>query len=190
VIDVKKPWQTYTMVEALKKFAGIDAEKLNLEDMKKLCEQHKLEVRANPTKGQLIQAFFEEFVEEKLIQPTFITHHPIESTPLCKPCREHHLREHFIERFEPFIAGMEVANAYSELNDPILQRKLLEEQAIQLRAGSEEAHPMDEDFVQAIEYGMPPTGGVGIGIDRMTMILTNNPSIRDVIFFPFMGKQS
>jgi lysyl-tRNA synthetase class 2 len=188
-IDVKKPWQTYTMVEALKKFAGIDAEKVTMDDMKKLCQQHAIEVAQNPTKGQLLQALFEELVEDKLIQPTFITHHPIESTPLCKPCREHHLKEHYIERFEPFIAGMEIANAYSELNDPVLQRKLLEEQAKQLRGGAEEAHPMDEDFVQAIEYGMPPTGGVGIGIDRMTMILTNNPSIRDVLFFPFMGKQ-
>jgi lysyl-tRNA synthetase class 2 len=186
VIDVKKPWQTYTMVEALKKFAGIDAEKVTMDDMKKLCQQHKLEVAANPTKGQLLQALFEELVEDKLLQPTFITHHPIESTPLCKPCREPHMKEHYIERFEPYIAGMEIANAYSELNDPVLQRKLLEEQAQQLRAGSEEAHPMDEDFVQAIEYGMPPTGGVGIGIDRMAMIITNNPSIRDVLFFPFM----
>jgi lysyl-tRNA synthetase class 2 len=186
VIDVKKPWQTYTMVEALKKFAGIDSEKLTMQDMSKLCQQHRLEVAANPTKGQLIQALFEELVEDKLVQPTFITHHPIESTPLCKPCREHHLKEHYIERFESYIAGMEMSNAYSELNDPVLQRTLLEAQAKELRAGSEEAHPMDEDFVQAIEYGMPPTGGVGMGIDRMTMVLTNNPSIRDVLFFPFM----
>ncbi len=189
VIDVKKPWQTYTMVESLKKFAGIDAEKLTMQDMNKLCQQHAIKVAQNPSKGQLIQSLFEELVEEKLIQPTFITHHPIESTPLCKPCREHHLREHYIERFEPFIVGMEIANAYSELNDPVLQRQFLEEQAQQLRAGTEEAHPMDEDFVQAIEYGMPPTGGVGIGIDRMAMIITNSPSIRDVLFFPFMGKQ-
>jgi lysyl-tRNA synthetase class 2 len=188
IIDVKKPWQEYTMVESLKKFAGIDADKLTMADMNKLCTEHTIEVMQNPTKGQLIQAMFEEFVEEKLVQPTFITHHPIESTPLCKPCREPHLKEHYIERFEPFIAGMEIANAYSELNDPVLQRKLLEDQANQLRAGEEEAHPMDEDFVQAIEIGMPPTGGIGIGIDRMIMILTNNPSIRDVLFFPFMGK--
>jgi lysyl-tRNA synthetase class 2 len=186
IIDVKKPWASYTMNEALKKFAGIDSENLSLEDLNKLCMQHRLEVAANPTKGQLMQALFEELVEDKLIQPTFITHHPIESTPLCKPCREPHLSGHYIERFEPFIAGMEIANAYSELNDPVIQRRLLEEQAKQLRAGSEEAHPMDEDFIQAIEYGMPPTGGVGIGIDRMTMIITNNPSIRDVLFFPFM----
>ncbi|MEM3154980.1 MAG: lysine--tRNA ligase [Candidatus Woesearchaeota archaeon] len=186
IIDVKKPWQSYTMAEALKKFAGIDSDKLTKEDMNKLCLQHKLEVEHNYSKGQLMQALFEELVEEKLIQPTFITHHPIESTPLCKECREPHMKEHFIERFEPFIAGMEVANAYSELNDPVKQRKLLEEQANQLRGGEEEAHPMDEDFVQAIEYGMPPTGGLGMGIDRMVMILTNNPSIRDVLFFPFM----
>ena len=186
IIDVKKPWASYTMNEALKKFAGIDSENLSVEDLGKLCMQHRLEVAANPTKGLLIQALFEELVEEKLIQPTFITHHPIESTPLCKPCREPHLSAHYIERFEPFIAGMEIANAYSELNDPVKQRMLLEEQGRQLRAGSLEAHPMDEDFIQAIEYGMPPTGGVGIGIDRMTMLITNNPSIRDVLFFPFM----
>jgi len=186
VIDVKKPWQSYTMTEALKKFAGIDADKVSFEDMKKLCQQHRVEVALNPTKGNLLQALFEELVEDKLIQPTFITHHPVETTPLCKKCREPHMNELFIERFEPFIAGMEIANAYTELNDPIHQRKLLEEQAKQLRAGEEEAHPMDEDFVQAIEYGMPPTGGVGIGIDRMAMLLTNNPSIRDVLFFPFM----
>ncbi len=189
MIDVKKPWQTYTMAESLKKFAGIDADKLTIHDMSKLCAQHRLKVAENSSKGQLMQALFEELVEEKLIQPTIITHHPVESTPLCKPCREPHMKEHFIERFEPFIAGMEIANAYSELNDPVLQRKLLEDQAQQLRAGSEDAHPMDEDFIQAIEYGMPPAGGLGIGIDRMIMLLTNNASIRDVLFFPFMGKQ-
>lgn len=188
MIDVKKPWASYTMVEALQKFAGIDAEKLTEKDLNKLCAQHRIELEQNPTKGQLIQALFEELVEEKLIQPTFITHHPTESTPLCKQCREPHLSGHFIERFEPFVAGMEIANAYSELNDPIKQRELLEDQAKQLRAGAEEAHPMDEDFIQAIEYGMPPTGGMGFGVDRMIMILTNNPSIRDVIFFPFMKK--
>ena len=185
-IDVKKPWASYTMVEAIQKFAGIDCEKVSADDLKKLCIQHKIEVQENMTKGNLIQALFEDLVEEKLIQPTFITHHPLESTPLCKQCREPHLNEHFIERFEPYIAGMEIANAYSELNDPVKQRKLLEDQAKQLRAGSEEAHPMDEDFVQAIEYGMPPAGGIGFGIDRMIMIITNNPSIRDVLFFPFM----
>jgi len=186
MIDVKKPWESYTMAEALHKFAGIDVEKVTMDDMKKLCAQHRVEVEANPTKGMLLQALFEELVEDKLIQPTFITHHPIESTPLCKTCREPHFNEHYIERFEPFIAGMEIANAYSELNDPVKQRELLEAQAKALRAGSEEAHPMDEDFIQCIEYGMPPTGGVGIGIDRMAMLILNKPSIRDVLFFPFM----
>src|SRR3989344_4734719 len=185
-IDVKKPWASYTMVEALQKFAGIDAEKLTEADLNKLCVQHRVEVNNNPTKGQLIQALFEELVEKKLVQPTFITHHPTESTPLCKQCREPHLSGQFIERFEPYIAGREIGNAYSELNDPVKQRELLEDQANQLRAGAEEAHPMDEDFVQSIEYGLPPTGGMGFGIDRMIMIITNNASIRDVIFFPFM----
>jgi lysyl-tRNA synthetase class 2 len=185
-IDVKKPWATYTMAESLKKFAGIDADKVTREDMHKLCKQHRLDVQEHYSKGQLLQALFEELVEDKLIQPTFITHHPVESTPLCKSCREPHMKEHYIERFEPFIAGMEIANAYSELNDPVRQRELLEHQAKELKAGSEEAHPMDEDFIQAIEYGLPPTGGLGMGIDRMIMILTNNPSIRDVLFFPFM----
>ncbi|MBI2147570.1 lysine--tRNA ligase [Candidatus Woesearchaeota archaeon] len=187
MIDVKKPWKSYTVIEALDHFAGIKgAFSLSEKKLAALCKQHKADIPDSASKGQMIQALFEELVEHKLIQPTFITHHPIESTPLCKPCREEPLSKHFIERFEPFIAGMEIANAYSELNDPVLQRTLLEGQAQQLRAGSEEAHPMDEDFVQAIEHGMPPTGGVGIGIDRMTMILTNNTSIRDVIFFPFM----
>jgi lysyl-tRNA synthetase class 2 len=186
VIDVKKPWAEYTMEDALKKFAGIDSNKLTIDDLNKLCVQHKLEVLENPSKGQLMQALFEELVEDKLIQPTIITHHPVESTPLCKQCREPQFSQHFVERFEPFLAGMEIANAYSELNDPVRQRKLLEDQAKELKKGEEEAHPMDEDFVQAIEYGMPPAGGLGVGIDRMIMIITNNPSIRDVLFFPFM----
>lgn len=185
-IDLKRPWQRYTMVEAIKKFADIDVEKLTDKDLFELRITYKLEIAGEVTRGKMIQALFEELVEEKLIQPTFITHHPVESTPLCKPCREHPLQ--FVERFEPFIAKMEIGNAYSELNDPILQRKLLEDQAKELNEGSQEAHPMDEDFIQAIEYGMPPTGGLGIGIDRMVMILTNQASIRDVLLFPFMKK--
>ena len=184
-IELKKPWQSYTMVESINKFGGIDVRALNDEELVKLIDKHKLKIEGEHTRGRIIQALFEELVEEKLIQPTFITHHPIESTALCKPCRE---PEHagFVERFEPFIAGMEIANAYSELNDPLLQRELFERQAALLRQGLEEGNPLDEDFLEAIETGMPPTGGVGIGIDRMTMILTGQSSIRDVLFFPFM----
>ena len=185
-IDLQRPWQRYSMVESIKKFADVDVEKLSDEDLFNLRTTYRLEVDGDITRGKMIQALFEELVESKLIQPTFITHHPIESTPLCKPCRKH--PSQFVERFEPFIAGMEIANAYSELNDPILQRKLLEDQAKKLSEGNAESNPMDEDFIQAIEYGMPPTGGLGIGIDRMVMILTNQASIRDVLFFPFMKK--
>jgi lysyl-tRNA synthetase class 2 len=183
-IDVKKPWQEYTMVQALKKFGEVDVENMSDEDLLDLADSYNIEMPKR-TRGWAINGLFEELVEDKLIQPTLITHHPVETTPLCKHCR-HHPESHFIERFEPFIAGMEIANAYSELNDPVLQRKYLEEQAAELSKGSEEAHPMDEDFIQAVEYGMPPTGGIGIGIDRMCMIILNQPSIRDVIFFPFM----
>jgi len=183
-IDVKKPWQEYTMVEALKKFGDVDAEGMNEEDLLNLADSHGIEMTQR-TRGWAINGLFEELVEDKLIQPTLITHHPVETTPLCKHCR-HHPEAHFIERFEPFIAGMEIANAYSELNDPVLQRKYLEEQAKELSEGSSESHPMDEDFTQAIEYGLPPTGGIGIGIDRMCMIILNQTSIRDVLFFPFM----
>lgn len=178
-INVKKPWKAYTMIEAINEFGEVDVEALD--DKGLLARVPKKELLPpKPTRGELIIALFEQLVEEKLIQPTFITHHPLESTPLCKPCRDHPA---LVERFEPFICGMEVGNAYSELNDPVLQRRLLEEQA---RGRKEWAEEFDEDFVQAIEYGMPPTGGLGMGIDRMVMLLTNSPSIRDVIFFPFM----
>lgn len=176
-LDFKKPWKSYTMIGAIKELGGVDVEKLD--DKQLLAAVPRKELLApKPTRGMIIQALFEQLVEEKLIQPTFITHHPVESTPLCKPCREH---PGLVERFEPFAAGMELANAYSELNDPVLQRTLLEGQS-----KGEWSDQTDEDFIQAIEYGMPPTGGLGIGIDRMVMLLTNSASIRDVLFFPFM----
>jgi len=186
-INFKKPWQEYTMVDSIKKFASIDVEKLSDKELSALMKDVKVKVPVKPSRGEMIQALFEDKVEHELIQPTFITHHPIESTPLCKQCRIH--PDKWVERFEPFAMGMELANAYSELNDPQRQRMLLEDHAKQLKKGAEEASPMDEDFVQAIEFGMPPTGGLGIGIDRMVMLLTGQTSIRDVILFPFMKSE-
>jgi len=132
----------------------------------------------------LIQAIFEAKCEEHLIQPTFIIDHPIETTPLCKTLRNGN--QEFVERFEPYINGWEIGNAYSELNDPILQKRLLLEQVERGRGGEKETHPMDDDFINALEYGMPPTSGVGVGFDRLVMLFTNSPSIRDVILFPLL----
>ncbi len=182
-IDLTKPWKKYTMYDAIKRFAGIEVEALKEEELIKKIPNPSL-LPEKPERWQLITELFDQLVQPKLVQPCFITHHPKESTPLCKYCRYH--PELFVERFEPFICGMEVGNAYSELNDPILQKELLLKQAEQLKKGQVHAHPYDEDFVRAIEVGMPPTGGLGLGIDRMVMLLTNQPSIRDVIFFPFM----
>jgi lysyl-tRNA synthetase class 2 len=175
-IDFAKKWRRITMVDALEEFGGVNVDDMSDDELKELAEQYKIVFEGEVTRGVVISALFEEMVESKLIQPTFIINHPVESTPLCKPLRTGDSK--FVERFEPFIAGMEVGNAYSELNDPILQRKFLMEQARE--------YPMDEDFVEAIETGMPPTGGVGLGIDRMVMILTDQKSIRDVILFPTM----
>ncbi len=182
-IDLKKPWARMTMSDAVKKYTGEDIDKMSEEDAKELIAKYGLEIEGAPAKWKIIDELFKKEVEQHLIQPTFITHHPKETTPLCKQCRKHSDK---IERFEPFINGWEIGNAYSELNDPIKQRELLEEQAEQLRGGAAEAHPMDEEFIQAMECGMPPTGGLGLGIDRMIMLLTNSASIRDVIFFPTM----
>lgn len=183
LIDLKKPWQRLTMLDSLKKYAKIDIEKHTDRELKELLNKNHIELKKEFSRGNAIQALFEELVEENLINPVFITDHPKETTALCKGKRGNPL---LIERFEPFINGMEMGNAYSELNDPIIQRQLLEEQAKQLKAGDEEANPADEDFLEAIEVGMPPTGGLGIGIDRLIMILTNQPSIRDALLFPFM----
>lgn len=184
-IDVKKPWKEYTMRGALKEIGGVDSEKMNDDELRAACKENKVEIEEGASREMMIQELFEALCEDKLIQPTIITEHPVESTPLCKQMRGDKTGK-WVERFEPYIACMEVGNAYSELNDPIVQRKLLEDQAAKLKGGDEESHPMDEDFIEAIEVGMPPTGGIGISIDRMAMLMTNNPSIRDVIFFPFM----
>ncbi|MBI2499431.1 lysine--tRNA ligase [Candidatus Woesearchaeota archaeon] len=183
VIDLKKPWKVMTMKEAIKKYVNINVDKLMDKELIEVLDKNNIEYRKGCSSGMAIYLIFDKLVSEKIIQPTFIIEHPIETTPLCKQSRKD---PKLVERFEPFIGGFEVANGYSELNDPIIQRKLLEEQAKQLRGGDEEANPMDEDFIEAIETGMPPTGGVGIGIDRMMMLLCGKDSIKDVILFPFM----
>ena len=170
------------MKGALKEYAHLDVDTMSDEDIKGLLDQHKIEYRYDMTKGLLINQLF-KIVEEKLTQPVFIIDHPKETTPLCKLHRKHH---DMIERFEPYINGWEIGNAYSELNDPIRQRYLLEEQAKELRAGLEESNPMDEDFCVAVDYGMPPMSGLGLGIDRMVMLMTDSASIRDILFFPTM----
>ena len=183
LIDFKLPWERMTMKESIKKYGKIDVDKCGYKELVELKRKYKLDVDDKAPRGLFIQALFEELVEPKIVNPIFITEHPKETTPLCKGSRSD---KELIERFEAFAGGMELANGYSELNDPVLQKELLESQAIRLRKGDEEAHPMDEDFIKAMEYGMPPTGGVGIGIDRLTMVLTGSESIKDVILFPFM----
>lgn len=190
IIDFKAPWQRLTMKEALKKYGNLDVEKLSDDQMRTLltesghCDTHKLKGMG---RGLLIAALFAVKCEHHLIQPHHIIDHPIETTPLCKPHRNATERkEGLVERFESFIMGQEICNAYSELNDPVLQRKLFEKQTERRDAGDEEASPIDEEFIEAICQGMPPTGGIGIGIDRLVMMLTNEHSIRDVLFFPLM----
>ena len=187
-IDFKKPWKRMTMAEAIKKFAGIDVLKMNEKELKEFVKKNHVEIKYESW-GWMVQGVFEHFCEEKLEQPIFITDHPVETTPLCKLHRNDKTNR-LIERFEPFCMGTELANAYTELNDPIMQRKLLEEQQKMLKEGNDEANPLDEDFINAIETGMPPTGGLGIGIDRMVILLTGQESIRDVILFPFMRIES
>ncbi|HLD00497.1 MAG TPA: lysine--tRNA ligase [Candidatus Nanoarchaeia archaeon] len=180
-IDFKTPWRRLTMLEAIKVYAGLDIKNMSADKIKIIVQDKKIKYEGEFTWGLGVQLLFEELVEDKLIQPVHIIDHPKETTPLCKPSR---YDPRLIERFESFCLGMEISNAYSELNDPILQRVLLEEQSQQLRGGVEEAHPMDEDFVRAMEYGLPPAGGLGFGIDRMAVILTGVDAIRDVILFP------
>jgi lysyl-tRNA synthetase class 2 len=185
-LDFKAPWKRMTMLEAIKVHGGLDLSTLSREDVLDIVSEKGIDYEGDFTWGLGVQLLFEELVEDKLIQPVHIIDHPKESTPLCKVHRDD---PRLIERFESFCLGAELCNAYSELNDPILQRQLLEEQAAQLRAGSEESHPMDEDFVNAIEFGMAPTGGLGFGVDRMAIMLTGVESIRDVILFPTMRPQ-
>jgi lysyl-tRNA synthetase class 2 len=181
-IEVKKPWTRITMKDAIKQHAKIDVDKMDDEELQTVMRNYNVEMEGDYCRGIAIELLFEELVENKLVQPTFIIDYPKESTALCKPKRG---SKELIERFEAFMCGMEIGNAYSELNDPILQRKTFEDQA-KMKECDDEAHPIDHEFVQAMEYGMPPMGGLGVGIDRLVMLLTDSASIRDVILFPFM----
>ena len=190
IIDVKAPWKRVTMIDSIKIYGGIDVDALSAKEMKDLLlKKGDLDPEGikTATRGRLIAALFEEFAESHLIQPHHIIDHPIETTPLCKLHRDPKSRDKkLVERFESFILGGEICNAYTELNDPELQRELLLEQAEKKEAGDEEAHPLDEEFIEAICQGMPPTGGFGIGIDRMVMLFAKAITIKDVLFFPLM----
>jgi lysyl-tRNA synthetase class 2 len=182
-IDFAGPYRRLTMFDSIKEYTGIDVSELDEEGLRKVCGQLKIEVDASMGKGKLIDEIFGAKVEANLIQPTYITDYPIEMTPLAK---KHRSKPGLVERFELFVNGKEIANAYTELNDPIDQRERFEEQLKLAARGDDEAMAMDEDFLRALEYGMPPTSGLGIGIDRLTMLLTDNTTIQEVLFFPQM----
>ena len=184
MIDLGKPFERITMLDAVKKYAGVDFNEIHsTEEAKKVADEHHVEYEERHEKGDILNLFFEEFVEEKLIQPTFVMDHPVEISPLTKRKPEN---PDYVERFELFIYGREMCNAYSELNDPIDQRTRFAAQEAAFAAGDEEANHTDEDFLNALDIGMPPTGGIGYGIDRLVMLLTNPPAIRDVLLFPTM----
>ncbi len=183
-IDITPPWERMDMADAVKKYTGVDFSKIDRdEEARKIAKAKGLEVKPSMTRGHIISEMFEEFVEQHLIQPIFITGHPVEISPLAKRNPDD---PRITNRFEAFINTWELANAFSELNDPIDQRKRFEDQEKQKESGDEEAHPMDTDFINAIEVGLPPTGGLGIGIDRMIILYTDQPSIRDILLFPTM----
>lgn len=190
-IDLGKPFERLTMIDAIKKYTGIDFEQIKTtEEAKNLADKKNVHYEVHHERGDIINLFFEEFVEEHLIQPTFIMDHPVEVSPLTKRKPD---KPELVERFELFIYAREMCNAYSELNDPIDQRERFKAQEAALAAGDEEANTTDEDFLNALEIGMPPTGGIGYGIDRLVMLLTNSPAIRDVLLFPTMktlGKEN
>ncbi|OUQ49930.1 lysine--tRNA ligase [Lachnoclostridium sp. An118] len=183
-MDLGKPFERITMIDAVKKYAGVDWNEVKTtEDARRLADEHHVEYEERHKKGDILSLFFEEFAEEHLIQPTFVTDHPIEISPLTKKKPDN---PDYVERFEFFMNGWEMANAYSELNDPIDQRERFKAQEELLAQGDEEANTTDEDFLNALEIGMPPTGGIGFGIDRMCMLLTDSAAIRDVLLFPTM----
>ena len=183
-MDLSKPFERITMVDAVKKYAGVDFNEIHtLEEARAIAKEKHVEFEERHKKGDILSLFFEEFVEEHLIQPTFVMDHPIEISPLTKKKPDN---PEYVERFEFFMNGWEMANAYSELNDPIDQRERFAAQEALLAAGDDEANHTDEDFLNALSIGMPPTGGIGFGIDRMVMMMTNSPAIRDVLLFPTM----
>lgn len=187
-LDLDKPFERITMKQAVKRYAEVDFDELEtLDDVRKCAKDHHIKYEEHHLKGDIMNLFFEEYCEDKLIQPTFLTGHPVEISPLAKRDPKN---PGYTERFELFIIGREYANAFSELNDPIDQRGRFERQSQLRAAGDEEATPPDEDFLNALEYGMPPTGGLGIGIDRLAMMLTDSASIRDVLLFPTMKPES
>ena len=183
-MDLGKPFERITMIDAVKKYSGVDFKQIStLEEARKIADEKGVEYEKHHKKGDILNLFFETFVEEHLIQPTFLMDHPVEISPLTKKKPEN---PDYVERFEFFMNGWEMANAYSELNDPIDQRERFKAQEELLAQGDEEANRTDEDFLNALEIGMPPTGGIGFGIDRMCMLLTDSPAIRDVLLFPTM----
>jgi lysyl-tRNA synthetase class 2 len=183
IIDFKAPFKRVTMFDSIKEFTGIDISNMEEAELREVCKKLHIDVAGNIGKGKLIDEIFGAKCEGNYIQPTFITDYPVEMSPLTKKHRTH---AGLVERFELMVNGKELANAYSELNDPIDQRERFEEQAKLMERGDDEAMFIDHDFLRALEYGMPPTAGIGIGIDRLVMIMTNNPSIQDVLFFPQM----
>ncbi|MEA3448461.1 MAG: lysine--tRNA ligase [Bacteroidota bacterium] len=186
-IDFKRPWKRYTMFEAIEKFNGIDISKMDEQALKETAGKLDVDIDNSMGKGKIIDEIFGETVEKKLVQPTFIMDYPIEMSPLAK---KHRTKDGLVERFEAVCNGKEICNAYTELNDPVDQRQRFEEQLLLAKRGDEEAMMLDEEFIKAIEVGMPPTAGLGIGVDRLTMIMTNSHSIQDVIFFPQMKQEA
>ena len=186
-MDLGKPFRRITMVDAVKEYAGVDWNKVEtVKQARELAKEHHIEYEERHGKGDILNLFFEEYAEEHLIQPTFVMDHPVEISPLTKKKPDN---PDYVERFEFFMNGWEMANAYSELNDPIDQRQRFAQQDANAAAGDEEAEHTDEDFLNALEIGMPPTGGIGFGIDRMCMLLTDSAAIRDVLLFPTMKSQ-
>lgn len=183
VIDFKLPWKKMTMIEAIKRHADVDMKDISLDKAKHAARKLNVEINDKMKIGEILNAIFEEKVQPNLVQPTIIYDYPVDISPLAKRKEKD---ENFVERFELFVNGWEIANVYSELNDPEELRKNFEEQMNKLKEGDLEAQPFDRDFLRCLEYGMPPTSGIGIGIDRLVMLLTNSPSIREVIFFPFL----